>query len=111
MSLYSQGSIRRRLPGLRDSVSTICSRRIGSGCVMQRMIDLSIVIPVFNGSTTVEGLVDEIHTVFSGRQFEVILVNDGSADDSEQVCLSIVKRHGTTVSFVHLSRNFAEHNA
>ena len=78
---------------------------------MQRIIDLSIVIPVFNGGTTVEGLVDEIHAVFSGRHFEVVLVNDGSADDSEQVCLSIARRRGTTVSFVQLSRNFGEHNA
>lgn len=78
---------------------------------MPDVAQLSIVIPVFNGSATLEQLVDEIHSVFEGRQFEVVLVNDGSIDDSERICQSITGRFRNTVSFAQLSRNFGEHGA
>jgi glycosyltransferase involved in cell wall biosynthesis len=73
--------------------------------------ELSLVIPVYNGSRTIQGLVEHIHHVFEGRSFEVVLVNDGSRDESEQVCAGLAKQFPSTVSFVHLSRNFGEHNA
>ena len=73
--------------------------------------ELSLVIPVYNGSRTIAGLVEHIHRVFDGRSFEVVLVNDGSRDDSEQVCAALARRFTSTVTFVHLSRNFGEHNA
>jgi undecaprenyl-phosphate 4-deoxy-4-formamido-L-arabinose transferase len=40
-----------------------------------------------------------------------VLVNDGSEDDSEQVCRALAEVHPETVTFVHLARNFGEHNA
>ena len=73
--------------------------------------ELSLVIPVYNGSGTIAALVEHIHRVFDGRRFEVVLVNDGSRDDSELVCAGLARRFPTTVTFVHLSRNFGEHNA
>ncbi len=73
--------------------------------------ELSLVIPVYNGGGTIAALVEHTHDVFEGRSFEIVLVNDGSADDSEQVCASLSKEFPTTVTFVHLSRNFGEHNA
>ncbi len=73
--------------------------------------ELSMVIPVYNGSSTIATLVERTHRVFEGSSFEIVLVNDGSADDSEQVCARLSNRFPTTVTFVHLSRNFGEHNA
>ena len=73
--------------------------------------ELSLVIPVYNGSRTIAALVEHTHRVFEGSSFEIVLVNDGSADDSEQVCARLSNRFPTTVTFVHLSRNFGEHNA
>lgn len=74
-------------------------------------VELSIVIPVYNGSRTIGDVVEQVHEVFSDLAFEVILVNDGSNDDSEQVCLALLEKHSDTLSYLHLARNFGEHNA
>jgi undecaprenyl-phosphate 4-deoxy-4-formamido-L-arabinose transferase len=73
--------------------------------------ELSIVIPVYNGSVTIAPLVDRIHRIFARLNFEVILVNDGSQDESERVCAALAAAYPHTVTFLHLSRNFGEHNA
>jgi undecaprenyl-phosphate 4-deoxy-4-formamido-L-arabinose transferase len=73
--------------------------------------ELSLVIPVYNGSQTIGLVVDRIQTVFASMQFDVVLVNDGSEDDSEVVCAKLVKKLPHIVTFVQLSRNFGEHNA
>jgi glycosyltransferase involved in cell wall biosynthesis len=72
---------------------------------------LSLVIPVFNGSRTIGPLVDHIVKVFGSTSFEIVLVNDGSEDDSEMVCTQLAEKFPRKVVFVHLSRNFGEHNA
>jgi undecaprenyl-phosphate 4-deoxy-4-formamido-L-arabinose transferase len=72
---------------------------------------LSLVIPVYNSSASIGAVVDRIHQVFTAVPFEVVLVNDGSADDSEKACTLIAEQFPETVSFVQLSRNFGEHNA
>ena len=73
--------------------------------------ELSLVIPVYNGSQTIGLVVDRIQTVFASMQFDVVLVNDGSEDDSEVVCAKLVEELPHIVTFVQLSRNFGEHNA
>ena len=73
--------------------------------------ELSFVIPVYNGSQTIGLVVDRIHTVFASMQFDVILVNDGSEDDSEVACAKLVEKLPHIVTFVQLTRNFGEHNA
>ncbi|MDH3628150.1 MAG: glycosyltransferase family 2 protein [Acidobacteriota bacterium] len=72
---------------------------------------LSFVIPVFNGSKSIGGVVEQIHAQYADLRFEVILVNDGSVDDSERVCAELSRRYPATVTFVHLARNFGEHSA
>src|SRR6266446_318423 len=72
--------------------------------------ELSFVIPVYNGSRTIGGVVDLIHAAFASTPFEIILVNDGSEDDSELICARLAEQFPRTVAFVNLSRNFGEHN-
>jgi len=73
--------------------------------------ELSLVIPVYNASATVGLLVDQIAKAFASASFEIVLVNDGSEDESEAVCVRLAETFPQTVVFVHLSRNFGEHNA
>jgi glycosyltransferase involved in cell wall biosynthesis len=73
--------------------------------------DVSLVIPVYNGSRTIGSLVEKIQAIFGAMSFEVVLVNDGSEDDSETVCAGLAERFPRNITFVHLSRNFGEHNA
>jgi glycosyltransferase involved in cell wall biosynthesis len=49
--------------------------------------------------------------MFGSTSFEIVLVNDGSADDSETVCAQLAEKFPQSVTFVHLSRNFGEHSA
>lgn len=80
-------------------------------CTSQSAPELSLVIPVYNGSVSIGAVVDRIHQLFAGLPFEIVLVNDGSEDDSEQTCTRLAEQFPETVSFVQLSRNFGEHNA
>ena len=73
--------------------------------------ELSLVIPVYNGSRTISPLVEQSMKIFGSTAFESVLVNDGSEDDSEMVCAELAKKFPQSVTFVHLSRNFGEHSA
>ena len=72
---------------------------------------ISIIIPVFNGEKTIEILVDNISkTLVKNCDFEIILVNDCSKDNSEEKCKELVKKY-SNVSLYSLSKNVGEHNA
>lgn len=73
-------------------------------------IDVSVVIPVFNGAGSIEGVVDRILLCLTNRAIEIILVDDGSVDTSVSVCERLCGAHAN-ITFVRLSRNFGEHNA
>jgi undecaprenyl-phosphate 4-deoxy-4-formamido-L-arabinose transferase len=73
--------------------------------------ELSLVIPVYNGSATIRSVVERIKGVFASDSFEVVLVNDGSDDDSEVICTQLADASPVAVISVQLSRNFGEHNA
>ena len=74
-------------------------------------VEISFVIPVFNGSQTIGPLVDRIQNIFPTQCIQIVLINDGSVDNSEQVCIGIADDNPDTVTFIQLSRNFGEHNA
>jgi len=75
------------------------------------VLKTSIIIPVYNGALSIGRLVDEliarISPVFN---IEIVLVNDCSPDNSEEVCIGITKKHPEFVSFYSLSMNVGEHN-
>ncbi|CAH0994913.1 Undecaprenyl-phosphate 4-deoxy-4-formamido-L-arabinose transferase [Emticicia aquatica] len=71
---------------------------------------LSVVIPVYKGAKTIAKLVENLELELSDYDFEIVLVNDGSPDDSEKACLEIAKR-STKVKFYSLRKNFGEFNA
>ena len=74
---------------------------------------LSVVIPVFRGAGTIGPLVERLEAddlLLKEREIEIVLVNDGSPDDSGAVCRELANAR-PHVRFVDLSRNFGEHNA
>ena len=72
---------------------------------------VSLVIPVYNGARTVRPLVERLRKELAERhELEIVLVNDGSEDDSAGVCRELA-RGDPRVRFVNLARNFGEHNA
>ena len=49
------------------------------------MLDFSIIVPVYNAAASLRGCLDSIRAQ-SVSAFEVILIDDGSSDDSLQIC-------------------------
>ena len=72
---------------------------------------ISIIIPVFNSENTIGTLVNNIVKVLGNDyQFEIMLINDSSEDNSENKCKELVEKF-SSVSLFSLSKNFGEHNA
>ena len=74
-------------------------------------IGLSIVVPVYRGADTVGRLVDALAALSPEGGLEVVLVNDGSPDNSAAVCQDIIRRATIPVVYIEHMRNFGEHNA
>ena len=72
---------------------------------------LSIVIPVYNGAASVGELVGTIEKLKIPAGHEIVLVNDGSPDDSLAVCRALVEHAQVPITLVDLARNYGEHNA
>lgn len=71
----------------------------------------SVVVPVYNGAATIEAVVDGLLALGPQAIDEIVLVNDGSEDDSERVCRELASRYRERITYVQLSRNFGEHAA
>jgi undecaprenyl-phosphate 4-deoxy-4-formamido-L-arabinose transferase len=71
----------------------------------------SIVIPVFNGAATIGALVDRLVDALGMNRLRIVLVNDGSTDDSDEICRSVQAAFPETVVYLKLAKNFGEHNA
>lgn len=71
---------------------------------------LSVVIPVYHGEISITKLVETVQEQLNTSLFEIILVNDGSKDASEQICIGLSERYNN-VSFLSLRKNFGEFNA
>lgn len=72
----------------------------------------SIVIPVYNSAQSLKELCSRIHAVMQPQgEFELILVDDGSKDDSWKKLNELKKEYSSTLKIVRLSKNFGQHNA
>ncbi len=65
---------------------------------------VSVVMPVYNGAGDVRRAVSSIFDQ-TFRDFELIVVNDGSQDDTAAVLASIAKSSNPRLRVVHLTRN------
>lgn len=72
---------------------------------------LSIVIPLFNAASTLSALHQELSALEIKGGFELILVNDGSRDETEEIALRLTRESQVPITFLSLTRNFGEHNA
>jgi glycosyltransferase involved in cell wall biosynthesis len=79
---------------------------------MSAQRNCSIVIPVYNGASTLGDLVERLDSELPEicQQYEAILVNDGSQDDSWRVIQNLAKRYAW-VHGINLMRNYGQHNA
>jgi undecaprenyl-phosphate 4-deoxy-4-formamido-L-arabinose transferase len=73
---------------------------------------ISVVVPVYNSETTLRDLIAELETELPDLtgKYEVILINDGSHDNSWNVIHEICAEK-PWVRGVNMMRNYGQHNA
>jgi glycosyltransferase involved in cell wall biosynthesis len=73
---------------------------------------LSIVVPLFRSASTLKPLVDQLEALAVPGGHELVLVHDGSPDDTLEVARRVLTApRRVPVTLVDLARNFGEHNA
>ncbi|OUC32053.1 sugar transferase [Neisseria meningitidis] len=55
-------------------------------------MDLSIVVPIYNVESYLEACLNSIEPILSNENVELILVNDGSKDGSEDICYKYIDK-------------------
>jgi undecaprenyl-phosphate 4-deoxy-4-formamido-L-arabinose transferase len=74
-------------------------------------VGLSIVVPVYRGAATVGALVAALSALTPAGGIEIILVNDGSPDNSGDVCRALAAGATVPLTYIEHARNYGEHNA
>ncbi|NCB06275.1 MAG: glycosyltransferase, partial [Clostridia bacterium] len=79
--------------------------------ILQEKKLLSFVIPCYRSAATIGAVVEELARTVQTREgefdHEIILVNDGSPDNTAGVIYDLCERYPQIV-FVNLSRNFGQ---
>lgn len=75
-------------------------------------LDLSIVVPVYNSAKTLGNLLERLTTVLGSitQSYEIILVDDGSSDESWAVIQALRETYSEHLVAVQLMRNYGQHN-
>ncbi len=74
------------------------------------VLDVSIIIPVFNEEDNIHPLVNEITTTMEERSFEILFVDDGSTDTTVEKILEL-KSSDNRIRILKLKRNFGKATA
>ena len=84
---------------------------IGTPSAEQGAVGLSIVVPVYRGAASIARLVAALSALDPSGGIEVVLVNDGSPDNSGDVCRELVLTASIPLTYIEHARNYGEHNA
>lgn len=81
--------------------------------VQTQLKSLCVLIPVYNSESTLYPLVERVMETLTPAYptVQIVLVNDGSMDQSHREALRCRARFPESVTYVRLARNFGEHNA
>lgn len=82
---------------------------VEGGVWCMRVVDLSVVLPVYNEERNIELVYGELRTALEalGRSYEIIFVDDGSTDASFRI-LSAITERDPAVAAIRLRRNFGQ---
>jgi glycosyltransferase involved in cell wall biosynthesis len=73
--------------------------------------NFSIIIPVYKSSLTIGELVHTLMNSYKKYDMEIILIDDGSEDETGQVIFQLASDYPLRIKSVQLLRNFGEHHA
>ena len=71
---------------------------------------LSIIVPCYNEEKNVEMFLDEIQKTLVGFNYEVIFINDGSRDNTQEKIMDLADSN-PNVKYISFSRNFGKEPA
>ena len=72
---------------------------------MQKIVDVSVIVPVFNVECFLkDALISAVTQSFSGV-FEIIVINDASADGSHSICEIFSERYPELISYIRHDTN------
>lgn len=72
---------------------------------------LSIVVPLYRSADSIERLIRELSALPVEGGCELVLVNDGSPDNTAELAEKFMQSSPRAITLVKLSRNFGEYNA
>ena len=68
---------------------------------------ISVIIPIYNEEENIKKLSQSILEALSNIDFEVLFINDGSTDNSEEEIRSISKNY-SNMKLINLRRNYGQ---
>ena len=73
--------------------------------------EISVVIPVYNEEDVLELLYKRLVAAMDnlGKSYEVILVNDGSRDNSAAILAKLYKRKPENIRVINFNSNYGQH--
>lgn len=71
---------------------------------------ISVVVPVFNSENSLEVLVQRLRTSLHQSDFEIVLIDDGSSDESWRSICNLANQF-SFVQGVRLGKNYGQHSA
>ena len=76
-------------------------------------MNISIILPVYNEADNLEKLFDEIVANLSSvtKKYEIIFVNDGSSDNSEEVIFRLYRRNSAVVKYINFVKHYGKSSA
>ncbi len=76
-------------------------------------LELSVVVPVYRSAATLGLLLERLTSVLGaqGLRYEIVLVDDGSPDNSWERLETLYQQYGDVMLPIRLMRNYGQHNA
>ena len=101
---------------MRNSKNEMRSNRdlnLAMDCYRPSELELSIVVPVYNSASTLGSLLERLTQTIAAitQSYEIILVDDGSRDDSWAAIQNLRVNYSDHLVAIQLMRNYGQHNA
>ena len=75
-------------------------------------MDISVIVPSFNGGNIIEDLFFKINEVLSGRYtFEVLFIFDNGKEDTWRIIKGLKNDYPDLIKAYHLAKNYGQHKA
>ncbi len=78
---------------------------------MSNELKITIVVPVYNSQGMLGELIQRIDQSMTGQNYHIILVDDGSKDESWKKLEELKLIWANKITVIKLARNFGQHNA